>query len=93
MYFTHENSNGTEFYIARATLDGSDHHILLNTSRQITSLTIDYDTRRLYFVYPRIRAIDYMDLTNGSVSRIEQTEMFSNNSPSIFLSIIFFFFG
>lgn len=77
MYFTHENSNGTEFYIARATLDGSDHHIMLNTSRQIASLTIDYDTKRLYFVYPRLRAIDYMDLTNDSVSRLEQKKIFS----------------
>lgn len=68
MYFTHENSNGTEFYIARAALDGSNHHILLNTSRQITSLSIDYETERLYFVYPRHRAIDYIDLINGSVS-------------------------
>lgn len=68
MYFTHENSNGTEFYIARASLDGSNHHILLNTTRQIASLTIDYDTNRLYFVYPRLRAIDYIDLTNSSVS-------------------------
>lgn len=70
MYFSHENSNGVEYYIEAATLDGANRQLILNSTTQIGSLTIDYDMNRLYFVHTRVGAIEYLDLKNNGVSEI-----------------------
>lgn len=70
MYFSHENSNGIEFYIEASTLDGANKQLILNSTKQIGSLTIDYETNRLYFVYTRVGAIEYLYLTNNTVSKM-----------------------
>lgn len=46
---------------------GTNLEVLLNSTNNIASLFLDYDTNRLYFIYGLVGAIQYMDLDNRTV--------------------------
>lgn len=70
MYFSHENSNGTAFIIEQSALDGSSRKVLLNSSQPIGSLTVDLESKRLYFIRKQTGGIDYLDLQMGNVHEV-----------------------
>lgn len=79
MYFSHKN-NHTNFYaIESSALDGSNRRLLINCTKSAVSLTIDFPTNRLYFIYQETGAIIFFDLETKIVSF----------TPTIELSVIF----
>lgn len=67
IFFAYQNNNTAEFFIGRTTMAGTNLEVLLNSTNNIASLFLDYDTNRLYFIYGLVGAIQYMDLDNRTV--------------------------
>lgn len=74
LYFSHENSRGTAFIIEQSALDGSNRKVLLNSSQPIGSLTINVDSKHLYFIRNQTGGIDFLDLKTGKVHVVVQPD-------------------
>lgn len=55
-------------------MDGSNRKVLLNSSQPIGSLTVDLESKRLYFIRKQTGGIDYLDLKLGNVHEVVQPE-------------------
>ncbi|XP_055692338.1 low-density lipoprotein receptor-related protein 1 [Lutzomyia longipalpis] len=61
LYWSQSSVNNTH-RIMMSAMDGSDVETAVATDKSIDSLTIDYEARRLYYVFPSAGAIYYYDL-------------------------------
>lgn len=55
------------YYVEKCSLNGSNCTKLVNSTKAVSSLAFDNASNRLYFVYPKIGGIDYLDLTTAEV--------------------------
>lgn len=67
MYWSHADEEAKIFRIESSALDGSSRRELLTTNKSTHSLTIDFASNRLYFVYQNSGIISYLDLATYKV--------------------------
>lgn len=70
MYWSHKKDDTKTYIIETSSLDGSHRAVVMNCSDPAESLSMDYPTGRLYFVYSESGAILYVDLKTKAVSRL-----------------------
>lgn len=68
MYWACKSNSSKQFVIESSALDGSNRKILLTANETARSLSIDFSTERLYFVYVENSKIVYFDLKTKIVS-------------------------
>lgn len=71
MYFSHMDDRTSTYLIEQSALDGSGRHVLVNCSEAATSLSIDFNSRRLYYAYKETGTISYVDLETRKVSNAD----------------------
>lgn len=69
MYWSHKKDDTKTYIIETSSLDGSNRAVLMNCSGPAESLSMDFQSGRLYFVYSESGAILYVDLKTKVVSR------------------------
>lgn len=74
MYWSHKKEDTKSYIIESSSLDGSNRAVVMNCSDPAESLSMDYQSGRLYFVYSESGAILYVDLNTKAVS------WFANNT-------------
>lgn len=80
MYWAHRREDKS-FLIESSALDGSERDVVINTNESAHSLSIDFTTNRLYFVYFESSKIAYFDLKAQVVSKSTKASKF----PLIFV--------
>lgn len=68
MYWAHKREDTKTYLIESSSLDGWNREIILNSTESARSLSIDFSTDRLYFVYVESGKIVYYDLKTHLVS-------------------------
>lgn len=89
MYWIHWNPFTQIWQIERNNLDGSQRKSIYETG-EMASLSMDYDSKRLYFVYER-SGIAYYDLTNKKVRTvIKAANVMTITSVTVYNGNIYF---
>lgn len=62
MFWSHSNKEAEIYRIEESSLNGESRNKLHDCSKPAQSLTIDFDSNRLYFVYHNSGIISYYDI-------------------------------
>lgn len=95
MFFAHIDTNFTRYFIEQSALDGSNRLILITCTRAPSSLTMDFENRRLYFTYREASIISYVDLETKKIYEVLSAGALGNGkhkieSATIYKDDIFF---
>lgn len=90
MYWSHKKEDTKSYIIESSSLDGSNRAVVMNCSDPAESLSMDYQSGRLYFVYSESGAILYVDLNTKAVSWFaNNTRNFLNQTSTLCFCIAF----
>lgn len=67
MYWSHKNELNSTYCIESSLLDGTERQLLAITEEPAESLSFDFTSNRIYFVYKIRRGIVFYDLAKEKV--------------------------
>lgn len=68
MYWSHKSKGTKPYLIESSALDGTNRQIIVASNESVRSLSIDFNTNRLYYVYVESGSIVYIDLKEKQVN-------------------------
>lgn len=67
MYWAHKGNDSNTYLIESSALDGTNREIIVTANESARSLSMDFSTERLYYVYVESGRIVYVDLKEKKV--------------------------
>ncbi|XP_067627209.1 prolow-density lipoprotein receptor-related protein 1 isoform X1 [Eurosta solidaginis] len=90
MYWIHSERDSKLWLIEQSNLDGSDRSIIFQHNKTLLSLTMDFDSERLYYVYDN-SGIAYYDIVQKSVvETLPSSDVMTISSVTVYNGSIYF---
>lgn len=90
MYWTHSSREDNITKIEVSNMDGSGRRELVSMAQVFQSLTVDFDSRRLYFVY-QSSGIAYYDLKNQAIVYVlSASDVMTISSVTVYNDTLYF---
>lgn len=90
MFWIHSHRDNKLYEIEQSALDGSNRQVLFNHTKSLQSLTMDFDSYRLYYVYDN-SGIAYYDIENNIiVESLASSDVMTISSVTIYNGSLYF---
>lgn len=90
MYWLSSERNAQLWQIEQSNLDGSNRQLIYEHNKTLASLTMDFDSKRLYYVYDN-SGISYYDITNKSMHIvINSSDVMTITSVTVYNGTLYF---
>lgn len=90
MYWIHSERDSELWLIEQSNLDGSSRSVIVQHNKTLLSLTTDFDSQRLYYVYDN-SGIAYYDIARKIVvEALQSSEIMTISSVTVYNGSIYF---